>query len=183
MWFTRGFVEYQFPNNAKLAGSARRRRLELSMELSSEVPGTLEGLAVGHHRLRSTGTRSTPGPRPATSATSAATSRRTGGSWQGSQYGELKLWRVTADGHLSSTGCAISDCHAWRSGPERPPLDPGSDRRQGRRPPPRRHQHLRPRLRQPRPGHRPASDPRLSGSRLDRLTGATGPATIPESLV
>ena len=39
IWFTRGFVEYQFPNNAKLA-KHEIKRLEFSMELSSEVPGT-----------------------------------------------------------------------------------------------------------------------------------------------
>jgi predicted transcriptional regulator len=39
LWFTRGFVEYKFPNNAKLLNSSVEW-LEFSMELSSEVPGT-----------------------------------------------------------------------------------------------------------------------------------------------
>ena len=39
MWFTRGFVEYQFPNNARHVGKAITA-LDLSFELSSEVPGT-----------------------------------------------------------------------------------------------------------------------------------------------
>jgi predicted transcriptional regulator len=39
MWFTRGYVEYQFPNNALLNGHAITS-LEFAMELSSEVPGT-----------------------------------------------------------------------------------------------------------------------------------------------
>jgi predicted transcriptional regulator len=39
MWFTRGFVEYQFPNNARLAKHTISS-MEFSMELSSEVPGT-----------------------------------------------------------------------------------------------------------------------------------------------
>lgn len=39
LWFTRGYVEYQFPNNAKLLKKPVRS-LEFSMELSSEVPGT-----------------------------------------------------------------------------------------------------------------------------------------------
>ncbi len=39
MWFTRGFVEYQFPNNARHVGRAINA-LDLSFELSSEVPGT-----------------------------------------------------------------------------------------------------------------------------------------------
>ena len=38
MWFTRGFVEYQFPNNARLVGKTVTA-LEFSLELSSEVPG------------------------------------------------------------------------------------------------------------------------------------------------
>jgi len=39
MWFTRGFVEYQFPNNARLS-KHRISSMEFSIELSSEVPGT-----------------------------------------------------------------------------------------------------------------------------------------------
>ena len=39
MWFTRGFAEYQFPNNARHVGKAVDA-LEFSLELSSEVPGT-----------------------------------------------------------------------------------------------------------------------------------------------
>ncbi len=39
IWFTRGFLEYQFPNNAKLT-SGSVESMEFSMELSSEVPGT-----------------------------------------------------------------------------------------------------------------------------------------------
>ncbi len=39
IWFTRGHVEYQFPNNTKLANGTAKA-VEFSMELSSEVPGT-----------------------------------------------------------------------------------------------------------------------------------------------
>ncbi|KMS93909.1 hypothetical protein BVRB_026700 [Beta vulgaris subsp. vulgaris] len=39
IWFTRGFLEYQFPNNAKLAQNTIEV-LEFALELSSEVPGT-----------------------------------------------------------------------------------------------------------------------------------------------
>lgn len=39
IWFTRGNIEYQFPNNAKLSNTALET-VEFSMELSSEVPGT-----------------------------------------------------------------------------------------------------------------------------------------------
>ena len=53
LWFTHGFVEYQFPNNAKLSGAVPRA-LELSMELSSEVPGTSKNWppSVRRSRLR-----------------------------------------------------------------------------------------------------------------------------------
>ncbi|HEX2148472.1 MAG TPA: helix-turn-helix domain-containing protein, partial [Pseudorhizobium sp.] len=39
IWFTRGYVEYQFPNNAKLSQN-RIESMEVVLELSSEVPGT-----------------------------------------------------------------------------------------------------------------------------------------------
>ena len=39
IWFTRGYLEYQFPNNARLA-QHKITSVEFSLELSSEVPGT-----------------------------------------------------------------------------------------------------------------------------------------------
>jgi predicted transcriptional regulator len=39
LWCGEGFVEYQFPNNA-IYETRKVRKLELSLELSSEVPGT-----------------------------------------------------------------------------------------------------------------------------------------------
>ncbi len=39
LWFGRGYVEYKFPNNAKIT-KAEVEALEFSMEISSEVPGT-----------------------------------------------------------------------------------------------------------------------------------------------
>jgi predicted transcriptional regulator len=39
LWFGRGYVEYKFPNNAKIAG-AEIEAIEFSLEMSSEVPGT-----------------------------------------------------------------------------------------------------------------------------------------------
>jgi predicted transcriptional regulator len=39
LWFGRGYVEYKFPNNAKIAG-AEIEAIEFSLEISSEVPGT-----------------------------------------------------------------------------------------------------------------------------------------------
>ena len=78
MWFTRGFVEYQFPNNARLAGQTSTA-LEFSIELSRKCR---ERRRTGRRtsRSRSTARTSAPGPAPAISATSAASTRRTGGS-------------------------------------------------------------------------------------------------------
>lgn len=106
IWFTRGFVEYQFPNNAKLAGTAIES-VEFSMELSSEVPGTaadwpsditawINGVEVG--------TWTSPGD---------FGDRRgvyTPDWWKlkGSQYGKLKTWRVGGDGTYID-GVRISD--------------------------------------------------------------------------
>ncbi len=96
IWFTRGYVDYQFPNNALLA-DATIVAMEFSMELSSEVPGTsadwpsditlsVNGIEIG--TWMSTGDygdkRGVYTP-----------------NWwklKGSQYGKLKAWRVTQDG-------------------------------------------------------------------------------------
>ena len=40
LWFTRGFVEYQFPEQRQALPASAVGALELSLELSSEVPGT-----------------------------------------------------------------------------------------------------------------------------------------------
>jgi predicted transcriptional regulator len=96
LWFTRGYVEYQFPNNTLLK-KARPRALEFSMELSSEVPGTaanwpsdiflqVNGVEVG--------TWTSPGD---------FGDKRgvfTPDWWKlaGSQYGKLKNWRINGQG-------------------------------------------------------------------------------------
>jgi predicted transcriptional regulator len=96
IWFTRGFVEYQFPNNAKLSNSTIES-MEFSMELSSEVPGTSPDwpsditLSVNGTEI---GTWMSPGD---------FGDRRgvyTPAWWKlkGSQYGKLKSWRVTNNG-------------------------------------------------------------------------------------
>jgi predicted transcriptional regulator len=96
MWFTRGFVEYQFPNNARLIGKAVMA-LEISMELSSEVPGTSadwpSDITVAING-REVGVWTSPGD---------FGDKRgvfTPNWWKlkGSQYGKLKSWRVTPDG-------------------------------------------------------------------------------------
>ncbi|MBJ6987903.1 MULTISPECIES: helix-turn-helix domain-containing protein [unclassified Devosia] len=96
IWFTRGYLEYQFPNNARLSKTTVET-LEFAIELSSEVPGTsadwpsditlsINGIEIG--TWMSTGDygdkRGVYTP-----------------DWwklKGSQYGKLKSWRVTAAG-------------------------------------------------------------------------------------
>jgi predicted transcriptional regulator len=96
MWFTRGFVEYQFPNNARLVGKDVVA-LDFSMELSSEVPGTSadwpSDITVGING-REVGTWTSPGD------FGDQRGVFTPDWWKlkGSQYGKLKSWRVTPDG-------------------------------------------------------------------------------------
>jgi predicted transcriptional regulator len=106
LWFTRGYVEYQFPNNT-LIKKAKPKALEFSMELSSEVPGTaanwpsdiflqVNGIDVG--------TWTSPGD---------FGDKRgvfTPDWWKlkGSQYGKLKNWRINEVGSFVD-GVRISD--------------------------------------------------------------------------
>lgn len=96
LWFTRGFVEYQFPNNTLLK-KAKPKALEFSMELSSEVPGTspnwpsdiflqINGVEVG--------TWTSPGD------FGDQRGVYTPDWWKlaGSQYGKLKNWRINGQG-------------------------------------------------------------------------------------
>jgi predicted transcriptional regulator len=96
MWFTRGFVEYQFPNNARLVGKTVTG-LEFSLELSSEAPGAPPNwpsditVAVNGREL---GVWTSPGD------FGDQRGLYTPDWWKlkGSQYGMLKSWRVTQDG-------------------------------------------------------------------------------------
>ena len=96
IWFTRGFVEYQFPNNAKLAQNTIEV-MEFSMELSSEVPGTSADWP-------SDITLSVNGTEIGTWMSTGDYGDKRGvytPDWwklKGSQYGKLKSWRVTTDG-------------------------------------------------------------------------------------
>jgi predicted transcriptional regulator len=96
IWFTRGFVEYQFPNNAKLAQNTIEV-MEFSMELSSEVPGTSADWP-------SDITLSVNGTEIGTWMSTGDYGDKRGvytPNWwklKGSQYGKLKSWRVTTDG-------------------------------------------------------------------------------------
>lgn len=107
LWFTRGFVEYQFPNNARLSESPIDA-LELEIELSSEVPGTSKDwpsditIAINGHEID---TWTSPGD---------FGDRRgilTPQWWKlsGSQYGQLKTWTVTPAGTLRD-GAMVSSC-------------------------------------------------------------------------
>jgi predicted transcriptional regulator len=96
IWFTRGFLEYQFPNNAKLS-NRKLQALEFSLELSSEVPGTSADwpsditLSVNGTEI---GTWTSPGD------FGDKRGVYTPAWWKlkGSQYGMLKSWRVAGDG-------------------------------------------------------------------------------------
>ena len=96
IWFTRGFVEYQFPNNAKLSKS-EIESMEFSMELSSEVPGTSadwpSDITVAVNG-KDVGTWTSPGD------FGDKRGVYTPDWWKlkGSQYGKLKTWRVNRDG-------------------------------------------------------------------------------------
>ncbi len=96
IWFTRGFLEYQFPNNSILANRTIEA-LEFSLELSSEVPGTAADwpsditLSVNGTEI---GTWTSPGDFGDKRGVYTP-------SWwklKGSQYGMLKSWRVARDG-------------------------------------------------------------------------------------
>jgi len=96
MWFTRGYVEYQFPNNARLIGRSVAT-LEFSMEMSSEVPGTsadwpsditvsINGCEIGAWTS------------PGDFGDQRGVFTPDWWKLKGSQYGKLKSWRVTPDG-------------------------------------------------------------------------------------
>lgn len=96
MWFTRGFIEYQFPNNAKLAKN-EIESIEFSLELSSEVPGTSadwpSDITVAVNG-KDVGTWTSPGD------FGDKRGVYTPDWWKlkGSQYGKLKSWRINGDG-------------------------------------------------------------------------------------
>ena len=96
IWFTRGFVEYQFPNNIKLM-NGELSAMEFSLELSSEVPGTAadwpSDITFSVNRVE-IGTWTSPGD------FGDKRGVYTPDWWKlkGSQYGKLKSLRVTSDG-------------------------------------------------------------------------------------
>lgn len=111
LWFTRGFVEYQFPNNATLANT-KIGALELAMELSSEVPGTSKNwpsditIAINGHEIDTWTAPADYGDKRG---------KHTPDWWKlaGSQYGDLKSWKVAGDGTyrdgVKVSGCRLTD--------------------------------------------------------------------------
>lgn len=96
VWFWRGFVEYKFPNNAKVA-QADVEAIEFSMEMSSEVPGTNvdwpSDITVWVNGVR-IGTWTSPGDFGDRRGTYTPRWWKLGGS----QYGKLTNWRISAQG-------------------------------------------------------------------------------------
>jgi len=106
VWFGRGYVEYKFPNNAKIA-KAQVEAIEISMEISSEVPGTNtdwpSDISVWINDVL-VGTWTSPGDFG--DKRGVYTPR-----WwklEGSQYGKLTTWKV------SDKGCFIDGVRASR---------------------------------------------------------------------
>jgi predicted transcriptional regulator len=95
-WFSRGFIEYKFPNNARLLRSPVRE-LEFSMELSSEAPGTNTNwpsdISLWVNGVKA-GTWTSPGDFG--DKRGAYTPRW----WKlaGSQYGKLITWQISDRG-------------------------------------------------------------------------------------
>ena len=96
IWFTRGYVEYKFPNNTKLLNT-QVNAVEFSMELSSEVPGTAadwpSDITFSINQI-DIGTWTSPGD------FGDQRGVYTPDWWKlkGSQYGKLKSVRVTQEG-------------------------------------------------------------------------------------
>lgn len=96
LWFTRGYVEYKFPNNAKIA-NAEIEAIEFTLEISSEMPGTNAdwpsdiSLWVNDVMV---GTWTSPGD------FGDKRGIHTPRWWklEGSQYGKLTAWKISDKG-------------------------------------------------------------------------------------
>jgi predicted transcriptional regulator len=97
VWFEKGYVEYKFPNNALQMVKGAIKRLELSMEMSSEMPGTnkkwLSDISVWING-KEIGVCTSPGD------FGDRRGKFTPSFWklEGSQYGILTTWEVTGEG-------------------------------------------------------------------------------------
>ena len=99
VWFGRGYIEYKFPNNAKVI-NANVEALEFIMELSSEVPGTnvdwpsdislwVNGIKIGTWQC------------PGDYGDQRGILTPLWWKLEGSQYGILTSWRISQHGtHL-----------------------------------------------------------------------------------
>ncbi|MEZ5767041.1 MAG: metalloregulator ArsR/SmtB family transcription factor [Paracoccaceae bacterium] len=149
LWFTKGKVEYQFPNNARIVGKPVRE-LELVMELSSEVPGTSDNwpsdihLSVNHRLVAVWTAPGDYGDQRATHAGLVETRRQS-----------VRAPEVFPDhrrGHLHRRGEGVGR-DADRPRARCSPVDSGRGSRCRRVPPSRGHQHFRPWFWQLRPGY------------------------------
>lgn len=106
LWFTRGFVEYQFPNNAKLTNT-QPSSVEFSMELSSEVPGTSADWP-SDISLQVNGVDVATWTSPGDFGDKRGVYTPDWWKLSGSQYGKLKTWRINGDGSYVD-GVRVSD--------------------------------------------------------------------------
>ena len=106
LWFTKGFIEYQFPNNAKLNGR-KPSALEFSMELSSEVPGTSADWP-SDISMQVNGVDVATWTSPGDFGDKRGVYTPEWWKLAGSQYGKLKTWRVNGSGSFVD-GIKVSD--------------------------------------------------------------------------
>jgi len=115
IWFTRGFIEYKFPNNGKVL-DAKIDRLDFIMELSSEVPGTSlnwpSEISLWVNNVK-VGDWISPGDFGYTRGV------YTPRWWklEGSQYGKLVTWQI------SKRGTSVNDVQISNVGLEELELD------------------------------------------------------------
>lgn len=106
LWFEKGFVKYQFPNNS-INKKKPVKKLEIMVELSSEIPGTdpkwLSDITLNINDI-DIGTWTSPGD------FGDKRGKYTPDWWklEGSQYGLLKTWTISNDGSFVD-GKRISD--------------------------------------------------------------------------
>jgi len=106
IWLGNGFVEYKFPNNLKFE-SRELQKLEVSLELSSEIPGTnknwLSDITMWINNVE-VGIWTSPGD------FGDRRGKLTPPWWklEGSQYGLLKYWSINKEGSYVD-GNRISD--------------------------------------------------------------------------
>ncbi len=111
IWFTRGHVEYQFPNNARLANGTVQA-IEFTMELSSEVPGT-SGDWPSDITIWVNGTEIGTWTSPGDYGDKRGVYTPDWWKLKGSQYGKLKTFKVDGRGSfvdgLKMSGITLAD--------------------------------------------------------------------------